>query len=552
MTAGESPERQDVTVRWCTVRVRRRGGWAWGDPESYLVPVREAIERALGQVAADAGIPPDTDVVLTEPVTLHVAPDGRVRLGDTRALTDLVRAAAGDAPVDPGASVASVAPVAAVAVPDDPGHAQAGALPRAGVRGPRTPVGDLLAAALAAWSRAGRLDVVVSGWTPVARASWLRALRQAVAAGTGLPVDERSVARVAEVVLSPPGRAAGGSPEVRALVLAGAVIAAHGGRLPDREALDAVLRVAGTRATDGAASATPGTAPAATAVAELAAGQPSPSTSPAGATPRSGAVVVPALPFLVIVQLGRLGYLEGAATALAVSGLGQPDAILAAMLAGKVLAPPAHGWLRSPAERDAVRFASGLEDDDVEAAVAAWEQSSPDSLAPLVSVLVGLYAADRSRFAEVAVTRTPDHGTVVGEPDGLPMGWTSAPEELAAVLAQLGDPPVAESERFAGLVERLAPRRALLGTTAEVLERHLAAAVGTGLGSLAQDLWGASTDPVTALDRLGDLEARVEVADALTIGIPRGQRWLDLKRAGLVDAWPVAWAPGGRWELVTW
>ncbi|MGO4362955.1 hypothetical protein [Terrabacter sp. RAF57] len=563
MSATGGLDDQDITVRRCTVHVRRRGGWAWGDPEAYLDQVSRAIERALVQSAAEAGIPPGVDAVVTEPVTLHIGPDGVVRVDDTRALAHVVRAAAGglvDAP-------------ATGARPPEPGRTriepmfEAGALPvrrsldgaaldRAALDG--AALAATLAAPLAAWSRAGRLGVVVSGWSPAARASWMRALRGAVTAGGGEHLGDRTVSRIAEAVLTP-SFAATSTPDVRALALVGAVITAAGGRLPDRDTLDAVLRIAGAGILAEGTAAAPGLASPTTVATDIGAVDPAPSAAAMPSAPavrdavRSGPWVVPALPFLVLVQLGRLGYLDGAAAVLAVSGLELPDAALAAMVAGKVLEPPAHGWLRSPAERDAVQLASGLDDEDLRAAVEAWEPQARHALAPLGSALVGLYAADRSRFADVAVTRTPDDGTVVGEPvGGLPIGWTSDPEELVAVLAQLGDPPVLESTVFTGLVERLAPRRALPGTDAEELERLIGAAVGTGLGSLAEDLWGNSADPMVALDRLGDLEARVEVHDRMTIAIPRGQRWLDLKRAGLVDAWPAAWAPGGVWELVTW
>lgn len=547
MIAGGSPDVQDITVRRCTVRVRRRDGWAWGEPEGYLGQVRGAIERALDQAVADAGIPAGFDAVLTDSVTLTVGPDGNVRPADRQVLTALLQAAAADV----GSPTA--------AAPDGPAHPARSTVhrtPGEAVLAGRTNVdGGLVGSALGAWSRAGRLAVVVSGWTTGARSSWLRALHAAVGATAGEPIHDQTVARIAEAVL--PLSCPAAPPDVRALVLVGAVIAANGDRLPDQRTLRFVLRLAGLEtAPDSAVAPLAGSDPLVTGETTPTGPSPSPATrtgSPTDATARSGPLIVPALPFLVVVQLGRLGYLEAATTALAVSGLARPDAVLAGMLAGKVLAPPAHGWLRTPAERDAVRLVSGLADDDFDAEVDAWGPGDDDALAPLVSVLVGLYAADRSRFADVVVTRTPDEGTVVGEADGrLPIGWTQGSAELADVLAQLGDPPVVESDLFAELVERLTPRHALPRITADGLERHLGAAVGTGLGSLAQDLWGESAHPVLALDRLGDLEARVEVTDRVTVGIPRGQRWLDLRRAGLVDAWPAPWAPYGLWELVTW
>jgi hypothetical protein len=555
VTADRRTESQDIRVRQCTVRVRRRDGWAWGDPESYLDQVRDAIENALARAAADAGVPAGCDAVLTEPVTLGIGPDGNVRPADLGDLTDRLRAAAREVGTGPAAVVRAGAPV-------DPARADLVPAVADGARPAHRDVdGARIAATLAAWSRSGRLAVVVSGWTPAARSSWLRALHEAVATTPGDPVEEQTVATIARAVLPTTGRGADLAPVARALVLAGAVLAALGDRLPDRRTLGTVLRVAGLDSPSRAALGFVGPGAPAGDVPDrperVAVPPPGPTIGvdhdAAVSRARSGPVVVPALPFLVVVQLGRLGYLEPAATALAVSGLAQPEAVLAAMLAGKVVEPPAHGWLRSPAERDALRLASGLEDDVLVGEIAMWEPRAGDALAPLAAVLVGLYAADRSRFAEVALTRIADGGCLIGEPVGhLPIGWVVAPEQVTALLEQLGDPPVVESDLLADLANRLAPRRALLSVVAEELERHLGAAVGTGLGSLAQDLWGGAADPVVALERLGDLEARIEITDRLTIGVPRGQRWLDLKRAGLVDAWPAAWAPGGLWELVTW
>ena len=85
-----------------------------------------------------------------------------------------------------------------------------------------------------------------------------------------------------------------------------------------------------------------------------------------------------------------------------------------------------------------------------------------------------------------------------------------------------------------------------------MLERHLASIVGTAIGSLGQELWGSEADVPLTFEQLRDLEARVVVGDRVTIGLPLGQRWLDLHFAGLLDAWPVGWASRDIWELVTW
>ena len=109
-----------------------------------------------------------------------------------------------------------------------------------------------------------------------------------------------------------------------------------------------------------------------------------------------------------------------------------------------------------------------------------------------------------------------------------------------------------EGDALAPLVGLLRPRRGIPGLDAPTLERQLGAIVGTAIGSLGQELWGEEADVPLAFERLRDLDAQVVVGDRVMIGVPRGQRWLDLRRAGLLDAWPIPWAPGGVWELVTW
>jgi hypothetical protein len=78
--------------------------------------------------------------------------------------------------------------------------------------------------------------------------------------------------------------------------------------------------------------------------------------------------------------------------------------------------------------------------------------------------------------------------------------------------------------------------------------------VATALGSLSQELWGErhADAPQLALDRLADLEVELRLDATIAVAVPRGQRWLDLRRVGLLDRWVVPWAPGGFWDLVTW
>ena len=168
------------------------------------------------------------------------------------------------------------------------------------------------------------------------------------------------------------------------------------------------------------------------------------------------------------------------------------------------------------------------------------------------AALVDLYVEGRASDADVCMTAIGDE-RLCGEESGLlPIVWVEGDGELGQVLTQLGDPIVREGDVLAPLVELFTPRRGIPGLDARALERHLGAIVGTAIGSLAQEVWGEEADIPLAFERLRDLEARVVVRDRVTIGVPRGQRWLDLRRVGLLDAWPVDWAPGGVWELVTW
>ncbi len=268
--------------------------------------------------------------------------------------------------------------------------------------------------------------------------------------------------------------------------------------------------------------------------------------------------VAPGLPFLVLVQLGRIGYLD--AVAAIGSATGEPLAaqVVAAGLAGKVLPAPQRGWRRDTAELEAVAAASGLPPDDVDALAHALRNEVRVCVPPLESALIALYAAGRAASDEVVVTSTAE-GVVFGEPGGsLPIGWLSDRRGLDGALAQLGGPPVRRTDTFATFMSELAARTAFphLGLTG--LERHLGAAVGAALGSIAQELWGVETAgagedaPLLALERLGDLEVELRWDDVLAVAVPRGRRWLDLGRAGLLDQWAVPWAAGGVWELVSW
>jgi hypothetical protein len=184
------------------------------------------------------------------------------------------------------------------------------------------------------------------------------------------------------------------------------------------------------------------------------------------------------------------------------------------------------------------------------AAVAEHEHAL---VVPLAAALQAAYAEGRTASEGLLVT-SGDGGIVCGEAGGLlPLAWVATEDELAAVLATLGTPPIRRTDAFAPLAHAFRERPGLPGAPA--LERHLGAAAGTALGLVAIALWGDAEppEPLLALERLGDLEALVRIGpDGVCVSIPRGQRWLDLQRAGLLDLFTIPWLPGERLEIGTW
>jgi hypothetical protein len=531
----------DLRVRDCTVTVRRRGGWSWGDPQRYVDLVLPALEDALRALIEEMGIPADVDCRVTAPVTLELGRDGRPTPASSQAVLDAIRAASRSAgptvttdpppPSQPTRAVLESAPAPAVS---------------AAIQHRKT-----FAAALAAWSRSGRLAAVARTWSPALLAAWVATITDlADDLAPGAPrLSPNAVGDIAAAVLTPAPIGEDRAPierhSVDLLILLGAVVAAAGDRLPDSATLDLVLRLTVGRPTDIRATDR-------AAVPENRSSAVSPEPSDAElATPavaRTAPQVVPGLPFLVLVQLARLGYLEPALATLVATGV--PVPALAAAVAGKTLDAPERGWRRSSPARAAVALAAGLDVADVEAVLARLAQSAEIVEQGWRSALVELYVAGRVRD-ELVVTEVGDDRLCGEAPALLPIAWVSA-AGLAVVLDQLGGPVVRKDPVLTPLAEELAPRRGLPGLDAAALERQLGAAVGSALGSMAVELWGQDADALTALRRLGDLEVLVTPGERLRVAVPRGQRWLDLQRAGLLDTWQVPGGATGLWEVVTW
>jgi hypothetical protein len=85
------------------------------------------------------------------------------------------------------------------------------------------------------------------------------------------------------------------------------------------------------------------------------------------------------------------------------------------------------------------------------------------------------------------------------------------------------------------------------------LDRSLALAAASALGVIAWQLWGSreSTDPLLAIERLGDLDGRVSIGqDRITVRPALGRRYQDLYRHNfLADVANLPWLGGRRVEF---
>jgi hypothetical protein len=540
----------DVRVRLCTLTIRRTEGWSWGPgPEPYIQAALAGVEAAIEAAITEAGIGPGDDVRLEEPVQLEIGGDGSVTTASRTALVErlVARAATarGTEVVAREGTEVSVREAGGLPAAPSPGDAAideaAGALART----------------LGRWSRAGRTARIVGGWPAELVRTWVDAIADAArrpgARGERAPasLSAEAVALIAESVLgSEPAGRSGREAADRVLILLAAIIATLGDRLPDAE----TQALAWERVAAGAeapAARRPGTA-----LASVGAALQRAEAGEAG-RPEAPSLpdVVPALPLLVLAQLAQIGFVDAMVAAAAAAGLPGGAAALGAAVAGKVLPPPGHGWRREPVEAAAVAYAFGGPATQVDEELAALAAHASSLAAPLASALQAAYAESRSANDAVLVW-TGEPGTLCGEQEGLlPAAWVADEGELRAALNALGRPPVRHGAAFAALAHDLHERRAIPRADAPALERALGAAAGTALGLIGLHLSGLSgpPTPLLALERLADLEGRVHASpEGLVLSIPRGQRWLDLGRARLLELFHVPWLPAGRLEVGSW
>jgi hypothetical protein len=129
--------------------------------------------------------------------------------------------------------------------------------------------------------------------------------------------------------------------------------------------------------------------------------------------------------------------------------------------------------------------------------------------------------------------------------------WTNDEATPDSVFARMASSLPAAVEDALELVQVLAKDRPAIPLAREsALDRHLTLAAATALGTIAWDLWNEceQTAPNVALERFADLHAQVDYTDDLvTVNLPLGKRFLDLRTNGLLeDVDDVPWLDGRR------
>ncbi|HEU5131560.1 MAG TPA: hypothetical protein VFT26_05630, partial [Pyrinomonadaceae bacterium] len=129
--------------------------------------------------------------------------------------------------------------------------------------------------------------------------------------------------------------------------------------------------------------------------------------------------------------------------------------------------------------------------------------------------------------------------------------WTNDEGTSDSVFARLASSLTASVEDAFELLQALAKDRPATTLARDsALDRHLTMAAAVALGTVAWDLWKEreQTAPHIVLDRFADLNARVDYDDDLvTVSLPLGKRFLDLRDHGLLeDVNDVPWLNGRR------
>lgn len=624
----------EVHIRHCTLRLVRHGGWSWGpEPRGLLEQVREKLPRLLERTLAqwqDAS----TDLEVSQPLRLRLPLRYPIDEAGLHAALTRALARTGALPSPVPNATRTLARSTAPSLVETPGPNPASQ--------PRPMATPGLVRVLAEWSETGMLAGVLASTPTSLFESWRRVLERELfeqsstrsAAPTSTSPDDELAQRLRA---SPGGGAALADPRPNrpALAILLLVLAMRQPRIAlSRAELDGLLdRFTGTATPTRDSDPLGGTArPAleAPTVGERRASESAPPQSdrkvmkaprhPPPDTMEWSREVDSSLPFLVLGELARIGWLSGLAGCLEGAGLERESAAVATLLAYKCLQPPLRGWRRSPTSiRDAATFA-GLREPLPEAQLMPGVEPLGEALLPLDAWLRVQHARASTTPSALLVHKV---GSAEDTPRLLfdfetlqPLGWYADPASLLDGLAWFSETPLlisaaaadrrllaaldAAGHRFVTrarplrdenwqatgsgaawsntaselppgvtrwlreLADREADAEAIHGglvlerplcvtRPCERLERILTTATGTALARIAAKLWGERepTTPILALERFGDLGARVTIDPAqVRVHLPLGRRSMDLNEHGLLEPITrIPWLQGRRLDF---
>ena len=577
-----------VEVRSCTVRVVRRDGWSWGpDPRQLLDGVLAAIPALIADALASA-VPTGVHGEVTRPVQVRVPISSAQLQAFSRGGLAARSGSSGSA------MRSALEPVLAAALRaelDRTDVLHAPFEPDAIAAAPRQSAGSSVLGLLLRWHGEGVLADLLSRLPGPVLLSWHDALMHWPASSVTAPDAAGVSAALADLSA---GLASGPVSDLegwwRARLAAMTVIAAATGAATGHPVVLTAL--------DDRFGPRPLPATSAPTLDAVSAAPPAPPTSPGHAAARHTdpeSVEIPAsshsrsrsgtgrtgtrqvgaaLPFLILVQLSRIGWLDALAAGVGAAGLTQSWPSLAAALAFTVTDEPQEGWRRSRQDLATARAFAGLAEPFAETAL-------PDAarlLAPPLDAVLGhcLTAGHRIQDPLLLVPAGADDGLVLFDGGGLfPIAWA---DDLAGLTPWLEacpgsrllthpaigpiswaghdsepeerEPPDPTRVDRAGLVlTGLRCRRAFPTGNQPALERSFTLAAGAALASIAWMLWGANdlADPLLALERLASLDAVVDGdAERVRVVLPLGARYFALQQQGLLGEVPLVPWLGGR------
>jgi hypothetical protein len=595
----------DIEVRSCIVRVVRGDGWSWGpDPRRLLSDVLAAAPQLIENALATA-VPEGASGEVREPMQVRVplrradlrafASEGPARREPSRVqhveislarafhqalISDGLVESRPDAPPADAAAPVVAKPVE----PEPPGPAvlrvllglhRAGRLLDLLERLPEPVLHIWHKALVSGWrgssvatldarELAAVLDEALPPNEPPAQelARWLRARIEAmtaVAARTGAaPGHPRVLAALAAKFGRRPRSEADAHPSLHSAdashqrVIASAVTTdADAPNAISPEAGDTLPQRKDRPSAGELVSATGETSPSAARITDV------------GMTARRSAATCTssALPFLILVQLSRIGWIDVLAAGVEAGGLTGHWPSLAAALAFSVLDEPEDGWRRSPHELATAAAFAGV-------ATPFVERALPDHaalLAPPLDAVLGRSLADGHQPGDpLLLVPTGQSGELIlFDSAGIfPMAWADNSDDLAGWLEAVMRPELVEGRpadhellnRAGTVLAAMRVRRALPLSPQPALERSLTVAAWAALASIGWTMWGADepTDPLLTLHRLASLDALVhDEPSRLRVVLPLGARYFALHEYGLLgEVASVPWLGGRSIEIV--